>query len=93
MFLLDRMAVVLGKFKLNYESSMALDEIDSDLRRQVVQSLMEMIRDKTQPVNTADVVLALTCVRILSRGKASINVSKLFIHNYIKWKDRHMHVY
>ena len=70
------MTADLEKFKSQYESSMALDVIDAGMRTTVLQSLTDILRNKTQPVKTVDATLALTCVRILSRGKASINVSR-----------------
>ena len=75
------MTADLEKFKSEYESSMALDVIDAGMRTTVVQSLTDILRSKTQPVKTVDVTLALTCVRILSRGKASINVSSSSVYS------------
>ena len=75
------MTADLEKFKSEYESSMALDVIDAGMRTTVVQSLTDILRNKSQPVKTVDVTLALTCVRILSRGKASINVSSSSVYS------------
>ena len=69
------MTADLEKFKSEYESSMALDVIDAGMRTAVVRSLADILRSKTQPVKTVDVNIALTCVLILSKGKAYINVN------------------
>lgn len=75
------MASLLDDFISKYEGRFDLDSISTEERSKVVEAVMKALDDRTQPLSNSQIMSALTTIRILSRGKAMVNVSSLLFYS------------